>query len=282
MSNMFGKPQEHEESVQARVAQRDGVQPIEGSPPAEGKPEEPVVPAVESPMVVTPDGKMVKPEEFDLFSNERNRLIQEEERLLNLRDTIVAETGGALGGGNGGNAEGETPEENAATIPRIELSEDAEYVDDTQRAMVDGFNNLAAAFENNAKQSQENIAEITKQVGEVAQQSDAMRLETELTAVEAHYGVDRDALFAASRSTGISHPETLAKIVMGEKAQTDRVEEAHENARNERVADAGGISGGGTRGAGNDGSPGQREAVDYNDNEALARVYRVSQPERII
>ena len=265
MSNMFGTPQDHEQSVQKRMAARDGAQTEETAD---------ALPKIEKPMVIQPDGTLVDPTEYDPYKAERDQLAdreayvaQEETRVQNLRDVTVAGLGKEGG-------ETTTEEETGLKIPRIELPGDDEYVDDTQRAIVEGVNNLAEAIENQSNQTQEDIKKVVETLGDVGQTANSLSLERQLESVEARYGVDRQDLFKLSRETQIRDPETLANIALGQQAQAQREKEAQEQAEQQRLADARGITGASHGSPGSD-TPTRREEVDYNDSEALARVYKV-------
>ena len=268
MTGMFGTPIEHEESIRVQVAQRDGLQTIKDAP---AETTEPVIPKVERPMIVTPEGTLVEPENSEVFAEDRQRLANEENRLMNLRDNLVATGGGA----RDEEPEPETPV--GPTIPRVELGDDETYVDDTQRAMANSINVIAETVENQAKQNQEALKEIVGGIDSVSKQTNEFVLENQLAQVEAVYDVERQELFAASRATGINDPLTLAQIVVGQKAQTVREDEARENAQAQLKADAGGI-GGTSQGSPDGGAQPKRAEVDYNDNEALAAAYKITQP----
>ena len=271
MTGMFGTPIEHEESIRVQVAQRDGLQTIKDAP-AETTDTEPVIPKVERPMIVTPEGTLVEPENSEVFAEDRQRLANEETRLMNLRDNLVATGGGAR---TEESEEEETPV--GPTIPRVELGDDETYVDDTQRAMANSINVIAETIENQAKENQEAMKKVVGGIESVGKQTNEFVLENQLAQVEAVYDVQREELYAASRATGINDPLTLAQIVVGQKAQTVREDEARETAQAQLKADAGGI-GGTSQGSPGGGAQPKREEVDYNDNEALAAAYKITQP----
>jgi hypothetical protein len=272
---MFGTPIDHEESVRVRMAQRDGVQPAPGNTAQPGDNEtEPVLPKVDTPMLVTPEGKLVDPAEHDLFAADREAIAREETRVMNLRDVTVAGLNT-----EGGGKEEEEPAPEPLKAPRIPIPE-GEYVSDTDRAVVEGLNGLAEYVEKQTQAQTETVDKVIEGLNLVGKTTNEFVLEQQLTDVEARYGVDRQDLFAASRVTEIRDPETLAQIVIGQQAQTTREEEARAAAEAERKSDAGGIGGQSRGGSSDGGDPAKREEVDYSNNAELARVFKITQPQQ--
>ena len=196
------------------------------------------------PIVTLTDGTQV---DADTYFASQNQAKEQEVNVKEARlDGILGFLQGnpnleqALTGNTPPQENNQTPDANDDLFKPIELTEDA---DETEITIANQINQMGQTFNTAFNKVNTELNTHKKNYTELEDFVSDNHLEGELRRVSAVFDVDRDEIIQKSRETRIGNPEVIAKMIIGEKAQQAKLEEAAKTAQEERVEDAGKIAG---------------------------------------
>lgn len=232
----------------------------------------------QAPVVRLPDGTEVPVSDYDPYAEQRATLEKEQSRVDGMLSVINSNTENR----SETQTETDSPEHpllaDTPLLQKIDISTDDEGLfDDEKRANAERHNNLV----DYAKQQNQTIVELeTKHQREI----DAIKnevgdrfLREDIARATATTGVTEQELFAASKASGITDVQTLATLIVGEKAIQTANEEAEAAAAAKRTEDAGHIGGasqGGGTGGGGTQHPEGRGVQDWRDAKSVGAAYK--------
>lgn len=236
--------------------------------------------APETPVVRLPDGTEVPVSEYDPYAEQRANLEKEQSRLDGML-SVVSSNGNTT----------ETPgENNTGTVPsehplladnpllqKIEVTPDeAALLGEDERARIEQHNNLVDYARQQNQQIVDMETNFSKELNFLKDTVGDRFVREDIARVTATTGVTEQELLAASKATGVTDVQTLATLVVGEKAMQQSNEAAAAAAEAKRVEEAARISGT-TQGAGGGGSntqPEGRGVKDWRDPQAVGAAYK--------
>ena len=235
----------------------------------------------EGPVVRFPDGTEVPAAEYDPYAAQRAELDQEKSRVDGMLSVI--------NNGNGnGNPDADTSEtetqpsehpllaEDNPLLEKIELDPNDALITEDERKAADRHNNLVDAYRQQIEDSVKREAALQKEVAAIRDTVGDRFVREDIARVTATTGVSEQELLAASKATGITDVQTLATLVIGEravKAQTEEAEAAAEAKRAEDNAKIGGSTHSGGGGGPNN-QPERRGVEDWRDKNAVGAAYK--------
>ena len=234
----------------------------------------------EGPVVRFPDGTEVPAAEYDPYAAQRAELNQEKSRVDGMLSVIN-------GNGNG-NPDADTSEtetqpsehpllaEDNPLLQKIELDPNDALITEDERKAADRHNNLVDAYRQSIEDSVTREAALQKEVAAIRDTVGDRFVREDIARVTATTGVSEQELLAASKATGITDVQTLATLVVGEKAvkaQTEEAEAAVEAKRAEDNAKIGGSTHSGGGGGPNN-QPERRGVEDWRDSKSVGAAYK--------
>ncbi|MXZ00205.1 hypothetical protein F4Y93_05980 [Candidatus Poribacteria bacterium] len=244
--------------------------------------------APETPVVRLPDGTEVPVSDYDPYAQQRQDLERRETRA----DAILELGGNGNGNGseNTGDNTGDDPPDHPLLadnplLQKIEVSaEDASLMSPEERADMERYNNLVdytrqqnQLIVDRDRQHAEEKAEFEKEISAIRDTIGDRFVREDIARVTATTGVSEQELLAASRATGVTDVQTLATIVVGEKAMQTAAEEAEAAAEAKRTEEASSIGSSTSQGGGNSGGnnrPERRGVSDWRDPQAVGAAYK--------
>ena len=287
MTGMYGNAHENmrlarEQNI--RVNNQTG-EPVTPNPNPEQDASQ--VPKVDEPTVVMPDGTTVKAAEYNPYQSQWAELEKEKAFVEGAKSAVANQMMNTeVGDPNGDPQQPKQEDDPFANLPTVEITDD-EYTSENEKSLARTVNALTAAFKESMKTTAESYKQLTEDVGTIGQMFSDRAVSEDLARIEAQTGVTEAEIVAASEQTGIKNVNTLARLVLGAKAEQQAIEEAQADANNQRVDSAGGIGGTTHGGGGNPASDPndfyKRPDIDYGNNEEILKHYRLvnSGPPRI-
>ncbi len=233
--------------------------------------------APEAPVVRLPDGTEVPVSDYDPYAQQRQDLEKRETRadaILEFNNGNGTETGE-------NNTGGDTPPEHPLLadnplLQKIELDPNDTLITEEERQSAERFNSLV----DYAKEQNQTIVDMEtnfkKDIDAIRDTVGDRFVREDIARVTATTGVSEQELLAASRATGVTDVQTLATLVIGEKAMQTAAEEAEaaaEAKRNEEASNIGGASQGGGNG-GDNAQPEGRGVKNWRDPNEVGAVYK--------
>ena len=234
----------------------------------------------EGPVVRLEDGTEVPIGDYDPFAQQRAELETEKARVDGMLSVI--NNGNGNGDETGGDATTETQPaehpllaENNPLLQKIELDPNDNLITDDERAAAARHNNLVDAYRQQIEDSVEREKAMQKEVAAIRDTVGDRFVREDIAKATATSGVTEQELLAASRATGITDVQTLATLVVGEKAMQTARDEAEAAAEAKREEDAAAI-GGGTQGGGGttNTQPEGRGVKNWRDPSEVGAAYK--------
>ena len=237
-------------------------------------------PKVEEATLVMPDGTTMKAADYSPYQTQAAQIEKDKAFVEGMKSALSdrvmnTEVGDPNGDGDPGQQQDDDP---FASLTGIEVADD-EYTSENEKKLAAGLNSVIGAFKEVVKTSAEGQKQLAESVQAIGNSVSQRAVAEDLQRIEAQTGVTQDEIVAASEQTGITDVNTLARLVLGAKAEEEAIKEATENANGQRLDAAGGVAGTTHGGGGNPVDPNdfyKRPEVDYDNNAELLKHYRLA------
>ena len=229
----------------------------------------------DAPIVRLPDGTEVPVSDYDPYARQRQDLETREARV----DGVLS----AIQNGNGPQEDGDPPADpphpllaDNPLLQKIELDPNDTLITEEERQQADRHNAVVDYAKTQSQALVEMETNFNKELGAIRETVGDRFVREDIARVTATTGVSEEELVGAASATGISDVETLATLVLGEKAKATAAEEAAaaaEAARGEANANIGSATQQGG-GGGTQTQPEGRGVKDWRDAKAVGAAYK--------